>query len=165
MSKIETFTIGDVSVTVHKKTVRQGLRLQTSIMNILGKGAGKALAPLIGFAMTTEGTAVSDDMNELKASISEKMNGFDFSQLGEAVSDILGKLDVDVVDRIIDELSNGVFVNGLDLSDPDKFELAFEDKYDLLYKVFGKVIAIQFKGFFSFLSIFNIPQKEENTLP
>lgn len=163
MSKIETVKIGDVTVVIHKKTVRQGLRLQAKIISILGKGAGKALAPLVSFAMNTKGTGSTSDVNDIKDTLSESFKDFDFSKLSESLSDIIGSLDADTVDSLIDELVNGVFVDGLDLSDADKFELAFADKYDLLYKVLAKILIVQFKGFFSFLSTFNGSQKEEST--
>ncbi len=135
--KIETKTIDEKNITIHKKSVREGLALKSRLLKILGGGLTKGATILFDAARNRD--AESDS--------------FSIEKLAPVIADIFERLETETVLSLIDELVKGVFVDGVDLSDEDKFEMVFEDNYPLLYKVLGAAIQVHFKGFFSSLNI------------
>ena len=111
--------------TVNEFSASEGIRLLSKITKLCGPSVAKALS---GLPQDTEGPGL----------------GVDFSVIGEAISELTGRMDEDEVLELIKRLVACTVVDGEDCGGA-RFDRVFQGRYLTLVKVVGFVLEANYK--------------------
>ena len=130
------------------KVVRQGLRSRIKtkavVLSIAGPAIAKACMPILD---NLKGDGDKPDLKNINIGDIDLTN-----ILVPAVEGLSESISDDKLLKLIDTLMSGVYVDDIDVSDPDKFEAVFETCMGTMYKVCAFAAKVNFSDLMSDLS-------------
>lgn len=144
------------NVRVIKQGLRARIKAKAVVLSIAGPAISRACLPLI------EQAKVKGKKFDLK---NLNLSTIDIGAiLIPAFDGLADSLTEDKLLKLIDTLMKGVFVNDIDVSDNDKFDIVFDDCMGTMYKVCAFAMKVNFSDLMSDLStLIGLPSGDKAT--
>jgi len=135
--KAEEKTIDGHKVTVTQFPAWTAFNLQIKVIGLLGPSLITGLSGL---------KTLDFDLGNLND------EDFNFEKIGKAFTELFTKLTPEVSESIVRELIVSTRVDGQEIANDDIFDDIFSGKLDLMFKVVGYAVQVNYKSFLGLLN-------------
>lgn len=161
--KFEDKEIDGKNVRVIRQGLRGRIKTKAIVIGIAGPAIARAAIPILNSG--NKDGEKSKDKFDIK---NVDFQNMDFEKvLIPAIDGLAETLSEDKLLKLIDTLMVGVSVDQVDVSDPDKFDIVFDDCMGTMYKVCAFAMKVNFQDLMKDLStlIGSQSQEKESTEP